>query len=376
MSWRPALAAIAIAAMGPGWVEGQSRSRGEWTTDFSRHTVPLEEIVSGGPPKDGIPAIDHPTFVAVKDADRWLRAREPVVVVTDGDAAKAYPIQILIWHEIVNDVVGTRPVSVTYCPLCNTALAFDRRLDGVVLDFGTTGRLRHSDLVMYDRQSESWWQQASGEGIVGVHAGRRLEFVSAPVVSWAAYKGAYPEGQVLSRKTGFDRPYGKNPYAGYDDPSGSPIASFFRRRIDQRLPAMERVVAISLDGEDVAVPFARFQERPVVDVEIGDRPVTLFWSPGTASALDDGEISKGRDVGATGVFDRRLDGRTLEFDPAGPGAFTDRQTGSRWDILGRAVDGTLRGAQLTPVPHGNHFWFAWAAFKPTTRLIGSPAGSR
>jgi hypothetical protein len=145
-----------------------------WITDFSRHTVPLEEIVSGGPPKDGIPALDSPTFETVKEADGWLANEDPVAVVRIGEEVKVYPLQILIWHEIVNDEVDGVPVTVTFCPLCNTTLAFSRVFDGRVLDFGTTGRLRHSDMVMYDRQTETWWQQATGEGLIGTYAGRRL----------------------------------------------------------------------------------------------------------------------------------------------------------------------------------------------------------
>ncbi len=351
-------------------------AQADWRTDFSRHTVPLEEIVSGGPPKDGIPAIDAPRFVPVSDADGWLSNREPVVLVEQSGEAKAYPLQILTWHEIVNDVVGGRPVAVTYCPLCNTALAFDRRLDGAVLDFGTTGRLRHSDLVMYDRQTESWWQQATGEAIVGAHAGRRLEFVSAPLVSWETFKNAHPDGAVLSRRTGHDRPYGENPYARYDDAGGSPISSFFRVRRDDRLPAMARVAAVSLGGQDVAYAFSLLRERGAINDEIGDVPIVVLWRPGTASALDDRRISQGRDVGSTGVFDRRLDGRRLSFEAVGDGRFRERETGSEFDILGRAVSGPLRGSRLQPMPHGNHFRFARGVFKPSTRVVatGSDGG--
>ena len=163
---------------------GAALAQDQWATDFDKHTVPLREIVSGGIPKDGIPAIDSPRFVSVSEADRWLEDREAVAVVEVGGQTKAYPLQILIHHEIVNDVIGGQPISVTYCPLCNTALAFERRFDGRLLDFGTTGRLRHSDLVMYDRQTETWWQQATGEGIVGEYAGLQLTFVSAWVFSW------------------------------------------------------------------------------------------------------------------------------------------------------------------------------------------------
>jgi len=159
-----------------------------WKTDFGRHSVPLAEIASGGPPKDGIPAIDRPELIRVPEADAWLRPQEPVILVErDGDA-RAYPLQILIWHEIVNDTVGGTPVAITFCPLCHTAIAFDRRVSGRVLDYGTTGKLRFSDLVMYDRQTESWWQQASGEAIVGALTGLRLTPLPAQIISWATFK--------------------------------------------------------------------------------------------------------------------------------------------------------------------------------------------
>ena len=340
-----------------------------WDTDFSRHTVPLEEIVSGGPPKDGIPAIDEPRFTSIREADRWLEDREPVVVVAIGDEAKAYPLQILIWHEIVNDAVGDVPVSVTYCPLCNTALAFDRRFDGQVLDFGTTGRLRHSDLVMYDRQTETWWQQATGEGIVGRYAGEQLVFISAPLVSWETFKQEYPSGAVLSRETGHSRPYGENPYQRYDDPGGSPWARFFRGEPDGRLPPMERVVALTLGEDTRAYPFASLEEKRVVNDEVDGTPLVVLWAPGMASSVDSRRIAEGRDVGASGVFSRRVGSRTLTFEPAGDGLFRDEQTGSTWNILGRAVRGELEGAKLDPIAYGNHFWFAWAVFRPETKIV-------
>ncbi len=359
-------------ALAFGGLPAQAQRAEGWQTDVSRHTVPLEEIVSGGPPKDGIPALDNPRLTSVAEADTWLSDRDPVVLLEEGGEARAYPLQILIWHEIVNDVVHGRPLAITFCPLCNTALAFDRRLDGAILDFGTTGRLRHSDLVMYDRQTESWWQQATGEAIVGVHAGRRLEFVSAPLVSWETFRSTHPSGLVLSRRTGHDRPYGENPYTRYDDAGGSPIASFFRGRRDDRLPAMARVVAVTLGGEDVAYAFTMLRQRPAINDEVGNTPIAVFWKPGTASALDRSRISEGRDVGSTGVFDRRLVGRLLSFDAKSDGRFRDRVTGSEFDLLGRAISGPLRGARLRPVPHGNHFWFAWVVFKPSTRVVTSP----
>ena len=346
----------------------------EWRTDFSRHTVPLGEIVPGGPPKDGIPAIDRPNFETVRRADRWLQDREPVIVVEHGGTARAYPLQILIWHEIVNDRIGDLPIAVTYCPLCNTAIVFDRRHGDRVLDFGITGRLRHSDLVMYDRQTESWWQQATGEAIVGAFAGDTLRWLHAQMVSWAEYKAAHANGQVLSRETGVSRPYGTNPYAGYDAPQGSPLPGFFSGKGDNRLPAMERVVAVRMGSETVAYPFSRMREVRVVNDVVGGRSLVVLWSPGMASALDDASVASGRDVGASGVFDRRLctSGlercRTLTFETGPGGLFRDQETGSSWNLLGRAVAGPLRGSRLDALPFGDYFWFAWAVFRPETRV--------
>lgn len=339
----------------------------EWRTDFSKHTVPLDEIVSGGPPKDGIPAIDRPRFVSAREADRWLKDREPVIVVSLHGETKAYPLQILIWHEIVNDEVGGVPVTVTFCPLCNTALTFDRRVDERVLDFGTTGRLRHSDLVMYDRQTESWWQQATGEAIVGHYAGTRLEFVGSPLVDWKTFKQAHPEARVLSRETGYDRKYGENPYVRYDQRE-SPISAFFGGRRDDRLPAMERVVALEAADGAVAYPFSSLAKKRAVNDELDGEPIVVLWAPGAASALDAPRIERGRDVGSSGVFRRRVNGRALTFEPAGDGRFRDRQTGTTWNILGQALEGPLVGTQLETVQHGNHFWFAWSVFKPETAL--------
>ena len=369
-----ALAAAAAGAGGPAVGIAQDRTAAdgagpEWRTDFTRHTVPLEEIVPGGPPKDGIPAIDNPRFESVASADEWLRDREPVVVFDREGDARAYPYRILIQHEVVNDVVGGLPVAITFCPLCNTALAFDRRHDGRTLEFGTTGWLRHSDLVMYDRQTESWWQQASGEAIVGELAGVSLPFLAAQTVSWADFRNAHPRGLVLSRETGFDRDYGRNPYVGYDDlEGGRPWARFFRRETDDRLRPMERVVAVPAGERPLAFPFTTLAEIRVAHETVEGRPIVVLWTPGTASALDAPRVADGREVGASGVFDRRVGGRTLTFEPAGEGGFRDRETGSRWNLLGKAVAGPLRGAALDPVAHGDHFWFAWAAFRPDTRV--------
>lgn len=338
----------------------------EFPTDFSRHTVPYSEIFSGGPPKDGIPAIDSPTFVSVAEANDWLRLQEPVVLVQVGDDARAYPLQILTWHEIVNDTVGGLPLSVTFCPLCNTAIAFKRTLDGRLLDFGTTGRLRFSNLIMYDRQTESWWQQAEGKAIAGELAGRQLAFYPATIISWVEFREAYPDGEVLSRETGFGRDYGRNPYAGYDDVNQSPFL-YRGPETPGTLPPMARVLTVEQNGEAVAYPYDVLAQVQVVNDEVGGRPVVVLWQSGVASALDSSAIAQGRDVGSAAAFVPELGGRRLTFRRDGE-RIVDVETGSEWNLLGRAVAGELTGGQLPPVVSINHFWFSWAAFKPETRI--------
>lgn len=339
------------------------RLTAEWNTDWTRHTIDYSELQSGGPPRDGIPAIDEPRFVSPAEAQAWLTDNEPVIAFTLDGEARGYPLQVLIWHEIVNDTVGDTPILVTFCPLCNASIVFDRRLDGQVYDFGTSGLLRNSDLVMYDRTTESLWQQFTGEAIVGELAGRRLTFLPSAVVSYADFRAAYPQGLILSRETGYERPYGENPYVGYDSMNQYPF--LFSGELDGRLAAMERVVAVSLGDVDVAYPFGLLAEVGVINDHQAGQDLVIFHVGGTNSALDARMIALARDVGAAGVFDPNLDGRKLTFRRQDE-RIMDEETGSTWSILGQATAGPLIGRQLTPLLHGDHFWFAWAAFKPDT----------
>jgi hypothetical protein len=336
-----------------------------WETDFSKHSVPLSEFQSGGPPRDGIPPIDEPKPTSQANADDWLSAREPVLTVEVRRQVRAYPIQILVWHEIVNDTLGGRPIAVTYCPLCNSSLVFDRHVGGRTLTFGTTGNLRRSDLVMWDRQTESWWQQLSAAAVVGELTGTRLEVLASQTLSWADFKRIHPGGDVLSRDTGVERNYGANPYVGYAQPDSEPF--LFDGEPDDRLPPKERVVAIFTEDETVVVPFRRLAREPVVQTEAGGRPVVVFYKRGVVSPLDAPIIGRSRDVGTAAAFDARLDGRRLSFERR-DGGFVDRETGSRWDIAGRAVAGELAGERLEPVRHDQQFWFALAAFVPEARI--------
>jgi hypothetical protein len=346
-----------------------------WATNWNKHTINYNELLSGGPPRDGIPSIDDPQFISPDAAGEWLADNEPVIALEIGDEARAYPLQILTWHEIVNDVVADVPVAVTFCPLCNSAITFDRRLDGKTYEFGTSGLLRHSDLVMYDRTTEGLWQQFTGEAIAGDLAGVQLTFLPSSIVSFADFREAHPEGVVLSRDTGFNRRYGQNPYVGYDNIGSSPF--LFRGEIDGRLAAVERVVTVSLapstgSGQvvDVAYTLSTLSELGVINDSQGGRDLAVFHTSGTSSALGAGTIAEAEDVGATGVFDPNLDGQKLTFQRDGE-TIVDAETGSTWNILGQAIDGPLAGEQLEPIVHGDHFWFSWAAFKPDTIIYSA-----
>jgi hypothetical protein len=324
------------------------------------------QVVSGGPPPDGIPPIDEPRFLRPDEAP-WLTDDEAVVALSIGDEHRAYPVQVMVWHEIVNDTVDGRPVSVTYCPLCTSALAFDRRLGDRLLTFGTSGSLYLSDLVMYDRQTQSLWSQIEGRAIAGVLTGQQLNRVPVQTLGWAQWRDAHPDGWVLSRDTGATRDYGRNPYVGYDDPASTPF--LFYDAVDQQLEPKERVVGVGDPDDPVAVPLAALSEARVLQLDVAGADVVLWATEGLRSALDTQDIAHGRPLAASGAFRPAVDGQTLTFTAAGPRTFADDQTGSTWDLLGRAVSGPLTGAQLEPAGHLDTFWFAWAAFHPQTRLV-------
>jgi hypothetical protein len=360
---------ISGAHSGPPPELGDAAS--EFDTDWSRSAVDYAEIISGGVGKDGIGALISPEVESVPEADLWLTERDPVIAVVIDSAARAYPLAILMWHEIANDVLRGRPIAVTYCPLCNAAVVFDRRVGGVVAQFGVSGFLRHSDLIMYDRGTESLWQQLDGRAIVGDFTGTRLTEVGSALMSWADFRNAFVKGSVLARPTASTARYGANPYVAYDSLGGRPF--LLANPPDSRLPAMERVVTLQRDDETAAYPYSRLAIERVIHDRIAGLDVVVLWKPGAASALDTATISDGRDVGVAAVFERRLDDASsashmLTFEALDDGLFVDIETGSVWNIAGHAVGGALAGAELQGVPHGNPLWFAWAAFHPQTAV--------
>ncbi|PRY21472.1 uncharacterized protein DUF3179 [Aliiruegeria haliotis] len=275
----------------------------EWPdTDFTRTNIAnWSEIMSGGPPKDGIPALSSPAFKRVAN-ERRIGDREPVITVEiDGADPRAYPIRYLTWHEIVNDSVGGVPVAVTFCPLCNSGITFDRRVGGRTLTFGVSGKLRNSDMVMYDMETESWWQQAIGTGIVGHYTGTELRQLPTWMESWAEFKARNPDGLVMAEPD-YPRAYGRNPYTNYDS-SQRPFL-YNGEMPPHGIAPLARVVKVGARAWPV--------ERLATAGEISEDGLTLSWRAGQASALDSQSIAKGRDVGTIRVKDAQ--GRDVPHD--------------------------------------------------------------
>ncbi len=331
-------------------------------------TIDTELLVDSGVGVDEIPAIDMPDWFPVERVG-WLEDEEPVIVLeVDGDA-RAYPLMVMTWHEIVNDMVGGVPMTVTFCPLCNSAVAFERRVPDGELTFGVSGLLFNSSLVMYDRQTESLWTHFDGTAVAGSLTGAELVKHPVQIVSWADFRDGFPDGRVLTRATGFSRPYGRNPYPGYDAVGQRPF--FFEGEIDGRIAAKERVVAVRGDETKVLL-LSELTDAGTVEFEIDGRPAVAVHSPGTTSALDDPFIENGRDIGATGVFDRRTSEGPVELVADTDGQLVDQTTGSTFDVFGRATDGPLEGVQLERIESLDTFWFAIAAFDPATQIVDVP----
>ena len=321
-------------------------------TDGVRHTIPLDEIRSGGPPKDGIPSIDDPVFARVQDAG-FVSDSDIVMGLEIGGQAKAYPLFILVWHEIVNDEVGGIPVAVTYCPLCYTMQVFERVIDGQAVEFGTTGKLYNSNLLMYDRLTDTYWSQAIGTAVKGQLSGSVLDAVPFDIITWGDWKAVHPDTLVLTTDTGHSRAYNVDPYENY----------YTDRRVifpidnrDDRLHPKEVILGFNLGNVSKAYPQAAVESATLVNDSVGDTKILLAsLFPGNARA-----------------FDRMAGGQILEFEYS-DGRIIDTASGSVWNYDGLAVSGTLQGQQLSRLPIEPGFWFEWAAFHPQTLLYGDGA---
>ena len=349
---------------GPSALENRSDKR------FPDPLIDPDDIMSGGPAPDGIPPIDEPAFERARTVE-WLGDGEAVLSLTVEGETRAYPLQVMTWHEIVNDTVGGVPVAVTYCPLCNSGVAFEREVGDRVFSFGASGMLYADNLVMYDRQTESLWPQLTGQAAVGTltgtqpgrdpHGHRGLVRTSARRTPspWCS-----PARRASSAPTGRTRTPATTSRTGH-------CSSTCRRTTTTGWLVKERVIGLFDSVGAVAVVRSTLADRPPQEVRFGARTAVLWHRPGQASALDDSTVAGGADIGTVGVFDPVLDGRHLHFIDDGAG-FRDQETGSLWNVLGRSTSGPLEGKRLAPVRHLDTFWFAWVTFHPETTVLRAP----
>lgn len=361
--------------------EGFDQFAGIWDTDFSRASVTADEILFGGPPPDGIPPYYPEGYIYPQNAprnggqpprfyveytdfantDSYLPDEQQVIVVEINGDVRAYPLLLLNNHEIVNTEIGGVPVAVTFCPLCNASIVYERQVNDQVLHFGVSGLLRNSDLIMWDHETQSWWQQFTGEAIVGELTGTQLVNVPSVVVSWGDFKAEHPNGKVLANQTGSRVDLVS--YAGYDAEGN---AFLFRGEVDDRLFTTERVLGYFGAEGAIAYPFEQLAAAGVVNDRIGGDPVVIFWQPGAVSLF-----TNTMETGSAAMYSATLaDDLELTFISEG-NVIKDEQTGSTWNVFGRATAGELTDTQLELILSYPHFWFAWAAFRPDT-LVWEP----
>jgi len=344
-----------------------------WKTDTIKHSVDLSEIQIVLP-KGSFPTLDHPKFIGKSEGLLQFFIKEPVIAIEIGGFAKAYPLNILTMHEIANDTLGGKSILVTYCPLCNSGIVYNRILefDGEkeILEFEASGMLRNSDMVMLDRKTETLWQQLMGTAIVGSYNEAQLDILPSLIISVEEFFNSYPDGKILSKKTGFtevEKRYGYNPYTKYDEKK-NPLKRFFdSNKVDKRLPAMERVVDIEHNGDYKIYSFTSAAKKGVINDVFKTNNIVLFYKLGTISVMDENDIATSKDVGSVTVFKAVIDNQILTFKKKN-GAFIDTETKSSWDITGYCYTGKLKGKQLQIEPHSNHFAFAWLAFHPESEI--------
>jgi hypothetical protein len=324
----------------------------------NRNIVSPELIVNGGPPPDGIPSIDNPKFIQIQKAEEFLEDSDLVVGLNINGDIRAYPLQILVWHEIVNDKVGNTPVAVTYCPLCFTNQVFNRTMnDGQILEFGTSGKLYNNNLVMYDRTTKSLWSQAMAQGIGGTFAGIKLERIPFDVAYWKEWKQLYPDSKVLSTDTGSTRPYGADPYGDYYT-NGEIL--FPVSNSDDRVGLKEIVIGLENKGQYKAFKLQEIEGKKVINNQVNGKPIVLLsLHPFMAR-----------------VYDPVVNGQTLEFNyNIKDKKFVDKQTNSMWNFDGKSISGQMKGKQLTRLSFDEGFWFEWVAFHPKTELYDSSSNN-
>lgn len=357
-----------------GQIENPRDVEQEWTTDTIQRDIPLSDL-KALLKRNQIKPVENPDYNSTDEVGDQYLEKEPVVAVEINGEARAFPVNMLSYHEIVNDKIKGVPFAVTYCPLCNSALVFNRRLEyegkEYTLTFGTSGMLRKSNLVMWDEETETWWQQFTGEAIVGKLTGAQLKIMPSQMIALNDFIENYPNGKVLSMDTGGDVPkekYHMNPYAQYDALSNT-RPRLFDGEVDDRLPAMTRIINLSNGEKQKAYPLETIRKEKVINDQIGDKQVVLLYDEGMLSNLDAVKLESSKDIGAAVAYNAKLNGQVYTFKKTEEG-FIDKQTGSKWNLAGKCIKGKLKGKHLKPEEGGHHFAFAYFAFYPEAEVYG------
>lgn len=345
-----------------------------WKTDTSQKTIELNELHQAAQ-KDEIRALNFPKFVSGEAGKNQYFEHEPVIYMNFNGVAKAYPLSVLTLFELCNDTVGGEPVMVTFCPMCNAAMVFNRKVkhkgQEVILNFGVSGILMHNDMVMYDHQTESWWQQLMGEAIVGEMAGTELKMMRAMIISVKDYFDRYPDGQILA--PAMKVKIGKKVHRPFHhmEHNHHQLAEeyYIPEKTDPRLPPLERVLDIHVDDHAKIYPFTNLAEKKVINESFDGMSFVIFFHDETVSVLDEDDLKKSKKTGSATAFKSHLDGVDYTFETFG-NYFKDHQTGSVWDITGYCREGVNKGKQLWLLPHSNHFAFAYLAFFPECEIYG------
>jgi len=350
----------AFVAMGTLLLRQGYLSMQGWQTDFETRTVTLGELTVWQERDITVP-IDAPTFASIKSV-HWLDDDAWVIALELNGESRAYPLGVLVNHQIVNDVMQGIPIAVTYCPMCNSALIFKSHVGDQVLRFGVSGATRNSGFLMWDDMTQSWWQQFTGEAIVGDYIGTRLEVLPSKIVTWKAFSKWHPMGRVLAG----DETLGPLTYSPERITQYQQIEPTVDKPLDKRLPAKERVLAAIVNNEAVAYPFSLLAMWGVVNDTVGGETVVAFWQAGDQEQGNG--VEEGQHVGMAVLFYRTVEGQTLTF-VLREGSIVDEETGSRWTIFGKAIQGPLKNTYLEQVNSSAYYWFAWINTYPETRLF-------
>lgn len=372
--WAVGCLAVLYAADAAAQLPNPKQIPFSWKTDTAKHTSAFADLHIAAE-KDAIRTLDFPEFIAKDHPQNTYYEYEPAIVINFGGEARAYPLSVLTLFELANDSIGGKQVMVTFCPMCHAALVYNRSIKTTAgektFTFGVSGLLMHNDMVMYDHQTETWWEQLMGSGIAGEYSGKSLRMLPALLISVKDFFDRFPQGKILSPEAlnTYMKTHRHRPYHHLEHKGPLSHSYYLPEKTDPRLPPQEHVLDIRVEGHDRIYPFSALAKAQVVSETVGETPVVIFYHEETVSVLDKDDLQEAKRIGSATVYERKLNGTAYTFKKSG-NYFQDEQTGSSWDITGLCREGQLKGQQLTMVPHSNHFAFAYLAFYPDAEIYG------